>query len=483
MKRELTILRWTTVAAAILGLVASGSGGCATGGSTGPDDDDDGASSSGTGGNTSTGTGGTTSGAGGGGGDGGSTGPCDVDCSQIQAPACQVAQCNAQTGQCEVVADEDGTLCDDGVFCTVDDACLAGLCVGGPDNDCGLSPAPCEDIVCDEQAQTCSAVAKQNGDPCTDPDDLCLENTSCMNGLCQGTTKDCFMQPVPDDCHVSECNPQSGNCEPVPGNEGDPCVDPGDLCTVQKTCASGVCQGGVPMDCTHLTQGCVLGVCDTNNGQCTTQALNNGDPCDDLDGCTLGETCQNGSCSGGTPVTVCQNGDNCCPSNCTAQNDLECACSTASLVTSYASDNGYNGNMFDIVALKNVEILSFDANLGVGAHTMEVHYRQGSFVGHESSSSGWTLIGTATTNATAQDAPTPVNVPVNVSIPQGQTYAFYVTTQGTSNRYINGTSVGNVFASDQNIQVLEGVGKSYPFASTFTTRNYSGTVHYEVCGT
>ena len=42
--------------------------------------------------------------------------------------------------------------------------------------------------------------------------------------------------------------------------------------------------------------------------------------------------------------------------------------------------------------------------------------------------------------------------------------------------------MGNVYVQDQSIQVLEGVGKSHPFGSTFTTRIFSGTVHYEVCG-
>jgi hypothetical protein len=50
----------------------------------------------------------------------------------------------------------------------------------------------------------------------------------------------------------------------------------------------------------------------------------NGDPCDDLNYCTNGELCNNGACNGGTPVTTCVDGDFCCPSNCTAQNDLEC---------------------------------------------------------------------------------------------------------------------------------------------------------------
>ncbi len=296
--------------------------GCAAGETTDFDDDGSGGTSSGSGGSSGGGVGGS---AGGSGGTGGVASPCQVDCTQIQAPMCQIARCNEQTGQCEVVAETDGTACDDGLFCTADDACVAGVCEPGPDNDCGITPVACEVITCDETSQACTGVASQNGDPCTDPNDLCLENATCTNGLCTGTQKDCFMQPVPDDCHVSECNPQNGQCEPVVGNEGDPCTDANDLCTVSKTCAAGVCQGGVAKDCSSLTLDCVLGVCDVNTGQCTTQALNNGDPCDDLDPCTAGELCNNGSCSGGSAVTQCIPGDNCCPSGCTPSNDQDCA--------------------------------------------------------------------------------------------------------------------------------------------------------------
>ncbi|RLB61409.1 MAG: hypothetical protein DRI90_11430 [Deltaproteobacteria bacterium] len=307
--------------------VALASGYLASGCATQADTSDSSSGSSGTGGQggmTSSGGGGTTSS--GVGGDGGSSSPCAVDCSQIEAPVCQVAQCNEQTGQCEVVADTDGTSCDDGVFCTVDDGCASGLCVGGPDNDCGMAPAECEEVVCDEQNTTCSTQGLANGTVCTAAD-LCLESTTCTNGGCTGTAKDCFFSPVPDDCHVSECNPQNGQCEPVIGNEGGACTDANDLCTVNKTCAAGVCQGGSPMDCSQLTQGCVMGVCDTNNGQCTTQTVGQGQPCDDLDACTTGETCNNGVCGGGTAVITCsQTGDGCCPSNCTASNDYDCNC-------------------------------------------------------------------------------------------------------------------------------------------------------------
>jgi len=61
-------------------------------------------------------------------------------------------------------------------------------------------------------------------------------------------------------------------------------------------------------------------------GQCTTQQVMQGQPCDDLDFCTTGETCNAGNCTGGTPITTCsgQTEDKCCPANCTDQNDKDC---------------------------------------------------------------------------------------------------------------------------------------------------------------
>ncbi len=319
-------LRWLAAAAAMGAVGFVMAGGCAGSTSDTASDDDDGATG---------GSAGTTATGGGGGVGGGTTttntSMCEVDCSTIQTPDCQVSVCNegqhrGAVGVCVVVPDEDGVPCEDGQFCTVDDSCLAGICESGTENDCGIAPAQCMDVTCDENSQTCSETASPPGAACQDPNDLCITGGTCNNGLCTGgTSEDCFFSPVPDDCHIAECNPQNGQCEPVPGNEGQACVDPNDLCNPGKTCASGVCQGGTPMDCTYLTQGCLLGVCDTNTGSCIQQSLNNGDPCDDLNACTTSETCQNGTCSNGTAVITCsQTGDGCCPNNCNANNDLDC---------------------------------------------------------------------------------------------------------------------------------------------------------------
>jgi len=320
--------------------------------------DDDGGSTTTS---TTTGAGGSSS-TGGGGAGGEDVGPCGMDCSAINAPDCFIAVCNegnypGPIGSCVVVADEDGTSCDDGLFCTVDDSCQAGACTGGPQNDCGMTPPECSEVVCDETAKSCNNVALANGSTCT-PDNLCESGGMCQNGLCVGTPKDCFFSPVPNECFNSECNPQNGMCEPVAGNDGDPCTDMNDLCSEGNTCAAGVCSGGSPKDCSFLTDGCDLGVCDANSGQCVTMAVMNGQVCDDLDACTTGELCSNGTCGGGSPVTTCsgaQTTDGCCPSTCDATNDLDCACGIDDIVIQEVSTASP-----DFVLLKNTSSCALD---------------------------------------------------------------------------------------------------------------------------
>ncbi len=406
------------------------------------------------------------------------------------APQCFQSVCNTgeypgPVGSCVVVPEDDGTACDDEQFCTVDDTCQAGVCTGGPANTCGMTPAECQEITCDEATNTCGQQAVPDGGMCT-PADLCIENGTCTAGSCVGTPKDCFFSPVPNECHQAVCNPTNGMCEPVPANDGQPCVDTNDLCSVNNTCNAGTCQGGVPKDCSQNTVNCDLGVCNPMDGQCTTMAVMDGQMCDDLDGCTTGEICTTGTCGGGTPVTACSGAmtaDGCCPSTCNPTNDLDCACSGGSLTSPFVTNNGLDGNMFDIVAKSNVTIDAFDVNIDPGTQDIEIYYRPGSYVGFENSSAGWTQVGTAiSVVSNGNNVATPVPLPVNVAIPAGQTYAFYVTTVNGNMNYSNGTTVGAVFVEDAAIQVLEGAGKDYPFTGGFSPRVWSGNVHYTVCG-
>src|SRR5438067_18248 len=87
--------------------------------------------------------GGHASGAGGSGGHGGGTvWPCGVDCTAIKTPPCQSASCDEQAKQCVIQQAADDAKCEDGLFCTVQDTCKAGKCVGGAPNTCATQPPP-----------------------------------------------------------------------------------------------------------------------------------------------------------------------------------------------------------------------------------------------------------------------------------------------------------------------------------------------------
>jgi hypothetical protein len=321
---------------ALLGVLGAS---CAQGSVEFEDSDSAGAGTAG-----ETGEGGS-GGDGGAGGGGGIVWPCGIDCSKITVPDCQQGICNEVTKKCEVVPAAKGTSCDDGKFCTLDDACDdEGVCQGGAPNDCGMAPPPCTVLECKEASQSCTTMPAAEGAPCVSLD-KCVVNAKCSAGQCLGAQKDCFFAPVPDECHVAVCNPQTGTCDPQPGNEGLGCTDAADLCTVSKTCMAGVCQGGVPKDCSAKNAPCATGTCDVATGQCFGAPINDGDPCNDLNPCTSGEKCTMSMCSGGLPITQCVAGDNCCPAGCTEQTDVDCSCAVnlAPMATPLSSGGGQNG--------------------------------------------------------------------------------------------------------------------------------------------
>ncbi len=283
--------------------------------------------------NTSTSSGSSSS-SGTGGGD-----PCEVDCSKFQTPECTVAVCN--TGQvigplntCIVVPAPKGSPCDDGKFCTTNDVCDEGICHGGTPSDCGLTPSPCEAVICYEDTKSCDVTPLGEGAECT-PTNLCQVNGVCHIGDCVGEPKDCTFSPL-SECNKVACEPATGKCKGTPDidKEDASCVLSGDLCSSNKTCKAGQCLGGTPKDCSAFNVGCEIGVCDATNGicgpvsapigtactdgiaecqvgacdakgKCASSVGPNGVACNDHNACTKADTCVAGTCAGG-PVAGCQ---------------------------------------------------------------------------------------------------------------------------------------------------------------------------------
>ena len=152
-------------------------------------------------------------------------------------------------------------------------------------------------------------------------------------------------------------------------------------------------------------------------------------------------------------------------------------------VCTMTAGNGSSGNMFDIVATSNIEVNGFDVHISSTAiTTVEVWYRPGSFVGFNTSNSGWTNALTTTVTGMGTGSLTLVPATFTVPVSAGSTFGFYVTANGGGSfAYSNGTAVGNIHVSNGDLNVLEGNGGSY-FSVTNSPRVFNGRVRYTKVG-
>ncbi len=221
--------------------------------------------------------------------------------------------------------------CDDQDFCT-NDSCVGSQCVHvsnydeaseccTPDTgDLALidDSDPCTDDSCDAEtgqviyAPAAAGVACDDGLFCNGSDtcangtcsvhlgDPCTVGTECAD-QCDELTQSCSDAagtPCTDDgnpCTDNECD-GSGSCVFV--NHTRACDD-GVFCTVGESCMNGVCAGGSPRDCSAMDSQCGIGVCIGELGMCNAKPRQTGVACDDGDACTADDVCDgNGGCFG-----------------------------------------------------------------------------------------------------------------------------------------------------------------------------------------
>lgn len=210
---------------------------------------------------------------------------------------CIVPSCNdgvANGDESDVDCGGSCSACADNQACVGPSDCQSGVCAGSfcaaPNCGDGVHNGSETDLDC---GGSCSGCA-EGGDCNSDAD--CLSQY-CVNGSCApadcSTDADC--SEFNTQCTTGVCNPNH-TCDAVPSNNGSPCDD-GDLCTTSETCNAGSCGGGAPLDCSAMSNACNLGVCNPQNGACTMQPANNGNPCNDNNACTVNEVCNAGSCA------------------------------------------------------------------------------------------------------------------------------------------------------------------------------------------
>lgn len=182
---------------------------------------------------------------------------------------CTDDSCNGSTG---CVHADNSAPCEDGFCCTADDACRAGVCVGGP-----LLPTddgnPCTDDSCDPVI--CVVVHRPNSHPCDDGN-ACTRTDVCTNGACSPGSPIVCGDGNP--CTANFCDPATGcRFTPVEG----PCND-SNACTTQDMCVNGQCTGSVALDCDDNNE-CTLDRCDPGMG-----CIHTDDPdCGSIDLCAI----------------------------------------------------------------------------------------------------------------------------------------------------------------------------------------------------
>jgi subtilisin-like proprotein convertase family protein len=256
-----------------------------------------------------------------------------VQC-QPTGDACTVNQCNPANGLCGPVAQPNGTPCEDGFYCSEDDACMAGVCTGGSPRNCAFLDDTCIVGTCSEDLKQCIPMGAVDGSACNDGQ-ICTGGDFCETGVCQpgpellcrcpsGTDAECMQfedgnkcngsdwrcnanrdceladgpvvcPPGTVECEVNVCDSFDGVCKPQQALNFMPCQD-GLFCTVADYCLSGACQAGISRECTQLDGDCAVGSCDEGADACVSINRPNGTICErDGFGCSI-DQCLMGTC-------------------------------------------------------------------------------------------------------------------------------------------------------------------------------------------
>ena len=141
------------------------------------------------------------------------------------------------------------------------------------------------------------------------------------------------------------------------------------------------------------------------------------------------------------------------------------------LSTTYAGGNGCGGgNMFDIIATNAISIDSFRTSFGAAAATVNVHYKQGSFVGSDQTPGDWTLLGSTTVSGGGAQV---FSVGSSLSISAGDTVGIYIEAD-----VVYTTLTGNTTYTNSDLSINTGLGLCGSFSGVNNPRGWNGAVFY-----
>ena len=149
--------------------------------------------------------------------------------------------------------------------------------------------------------------------------------------------------------------------------------------------------------------------------------------------------------------------------------------------TPFNSNNGQSGNMFDINVLSQlgIEISQFELNLDAGSWDIELYTKSGTHVGSETTPSDWVLRESSTgITSVAPNLRTVWDIS-DFTLDAGLSAIYINVTNGTALNYTDGTGVGNLLASNSNVEIFEGTGNAVNFGEQFRPRAFNGSIEFE----
>ncbi|KAL7535638.1 hypothetical protein ACHAXR_006623 [Thalassiosira sp. AJA248-18] len=154
--------------------------------------------------------------------------------------------------------------------------------------------------------------------------------------------------------------------------------------------------------------------------------------------------------------------------------------------TTFQSNTTFAGNMFDIVARKNIAIY----NMGIHTYLqrdidLQIYTRVGSYQGAQNDISRWTHVVNTTVRGQGMGNPTMLSGAFSdpIFVRRGSRQSFYVTTNGPWLRATKGTNQDEEMyqMEDSDMSFYQGVGKRYPMnAGTYPARIWNGLLQYRV---
>ncbi|MFT4571388.1 MAG: hypothetical protein ACI8TX_001683 [Hyphomicrobiaceae bacterium] len=225
----------------------------------------------------------------------------DVDCSD--GFPCTADRFDQELERC--VSTPDDAVCNDRQFCNGDETCsVESGCLAGEQVDCSAGDGTCVAGACNEVIDRCGVAAANEGVACDDGM-FCTVDDACTAGVCTGPERDCADEVS---CTLDGCNDTVDECRNI---AQDLRCDDDLFCNGIETCSAiEDCLVGDPVDCSELDDVCEAGVCLEEFELCGRESSNEGGICDDGDDCTTADSCDDGLCLGNeiADCDVCGNG-------------------------------------------------------------------------------------------------------------------------------------------------------------------------------